>query len=170
MNIFYLSKHPSIAAAYHCDKHVIKMILESAQMLSTAHRVLEQQQSYIDLYDLYGVYKKSHENHPSSIWVRQSEENYKWLFDLMCNLLSEYRDRYQKIHACERLTCVLKTVPRALVGIGTFTNPPQCMPDQYKQKNTVLAYREYYNKEKKFAKWEKKDNTPLWFNENREIA
>ena len=70
MNIFYLDKNPDLSAQLHCDKHVVKMILEYAQMLSTAHRVLDNSQD---------VYKIAHKNHPCTIWVRENKSNYKWL-------------------------------------------------------------------------------------------
>ena len=76
MNIFYLDRNPVIAAQMMCDKHVVKMILESAQMLSTAHRVLDGD----DRANETGLYKMAHKNHPSTIWVRASSENYRWLW------------------------------------------------------------------------------------------
>ena len=79
MNIFYLDKNPVVAAQMQCDKHVVKMILESAQMLSTAHRVLDGN----EYADKKGLYKMAHKNHPSTIWARSSLENYVWLFDHM---------------------------------------------------------------------------------------
>ena len=72
MNIFYLDSDPYVAAKMHCDKHVVKMILESAQMLSTAHRVLDGD----EYADERGLYKMAHKNHPSTIWVRTSTDNY----------------------------------------------------------------------------------------------
>ena len=74
MNIFYLDRDPKIAAQMMCDKHVVKMILESAQMLSTAHRVWEG-----DKYaDQYGLYKMAHKKHHSTLWVSSGEWNYLW--------------------------------------------------------------------------------------------
>ena len=74
MNIFVLDTSPKLAAEYHCNKHVVKMIIETAQMLSTAHDYLET--------GISGLYKPTHKNHPCSIWVRQSRENYLWTLDL----------------------------------------------------------------------------------------
>ena len=99
MNIFYLDRDPQIAAQMMCDKHVVKMILESAQMLSTAHRVLDGD----EYADKNGLYKKAHVNHPSSEWVRCSYQQYKWLYDHMVALMEEYTYRYGKHHATERL-------------------------------------------------------------------
>ena len=83
MNIFYLNKDPEIAAQMHCDKHVVKMILESAQMLSTAHRILDGD----DIANSKGLYKMTHKNHPCNIWVRKNNENYEWLWSLYDNLM-----------------------------------------------------------------------------------
>ena len=116
MNIFYLDRDVTKCAEYHNDKHVVKMILEYAQLLSTAHRVLDGKE-YIDassgrkikrwrLEDtsLEGcLYKATHVNHPSAVWVRQSNNNYNWLVCLFQSLLSEYTHRYGKIHSCDRL-------------------------------------------------------------------
>jgi hypothetical protein len=92
MNIFYLDRDPVIAAQMMCDKHVVKMILESAQMLSTAHRVLDGD----EYANKMGLYKLAHKNHPSTIWVRTSSENYRWLFNHYDALMQEYTYRYDK--------------------------------------------------------------------------
>jgi hypothetical protein len=99
MNIFYLDRDPKIAAQMHCDKHCIKMILESAQMLSTAHRVIDGD----DYANERGLYKMAHKNHPSTIWVRSSDEHYNWMYSLMLSQMEEYTYRYDKHHATERL-------------------------------------------------------------------
>ena len=83
MNIFYLDEDPVLAAQMHCDKHVVKMILESAQLLSTAHLLIDGD----ELADERGLYKATHKNHPSSKWVRDSSENYEWLWNLFDQLL-----------------------------------------------------------------------------------
>ena len=95
MNIFYLDKDAEIAAQYHCDKHCVKMILESAQLLSTAHRVLDGDEDA----DRLGLYKSFSPNHPSAIWVRQSDQNYNWLWELLHYLGIEYSKRYDKVHS-----------------------------------------------------------------------
>ena len=107
MNIFYLDKDPVIAAQMSCDKHCVKMILESAQMLSTAHRVLDGDKYADDV----GLYKMAHKNHPSTIWVRSSSANYDWLWKHMRALMREYTHRYGKIHATERLNEPLAKLP-----------------------------------------------------------
>ena len=158
MNIFYLDRDPKIAAQMMCDKHVVKMILESAQMLSTAHRVLDGD----EYADKNGLYKKAHVNHPSSIWVRCSYQQYKWLYDHMVALMEEYTYRYGKHHATERLKVPLSEYPKA-ISVGDYTEPPQCMPEVCKGEDTVLAYQNYYIIEKSgFARWTKRE-TPAWF-------
>ena len=93
MNIFYLHPDPYEAAAYHYDKHKVKMILEAAQMLCTAHRMYNLDYECEDI-----PYKKAHVNHPSTIWARQSGQNYYWLYHYMLALGDEYTKRYGKIH------------------------------------------------------------------------
>ncbi len=158
MNIFYLDRDPKIAAQMMCDKHVVKMILESAQMLSTAHRVLDGD----EYADKVGIYKMSHKNHPSTIWVRSSYQHYKWLYDHMVALMREYTYRYNKHHATERLLTPLSEYPQA-IPVGDYTEPPQCMPEICKGEDTVLAYQNYYIIEKSgFARWTKRE-IPAWF-------
>ena len=158
MNIFYLDKDPIIAAQMSCDKHVVKMILESAQMLSTTHRILDGD----EYADKVGLYKLAHKNHPSTIWVRSSSKHYKWLYDHMIALMEEYTYRYGKHHATERLIEPLRIEPWLIPNNG-FVDPPQCMPEILKGKDTVLAYQTYYILEKSgFAKWSKRE-IPAWF-------
>jgi len=158
MNIFYLDKDPKIAAQMHCDKHVVKMILESAQMLSTAHRVLDGD----EYADEKGLYKMAHKNHPCSIWVRSSDNNYRWMWDFYDNLLKEYTFRYDKHHASERMIAALWIYP-CNIPIGDFTSLPQCMPNYCKSDDTVEAYRTYYILEKSnFATWKRRDK-PEWY-------
>ena len=163
MNIFYLDKDPVRAAEYHCDKHVVKMILESAQMLCTAHRLLSGE----DYCNDKGLYKLAYQNHPSTKWARESFVQYRWLYNLYEKLLTEYTKRYGKIHACERLRAELELCPTN-INAKPFTEPPQCMPDEYKVKgNSVIAYRHYYKGEKAaFAKWQYSDIPWWWENPN----
>ena len=159
MNIFYIDRDPKIAAQMMCDKHVVKMILESAQMLCTAHRVLDGD----DYADRYGLYKMVHKNHPSTIWARSGGLNYSWLYDHMRGLMQEYTYRYGKIHATERLNMGLSSRPQNMDDDAPFTDPPQCMPDYCKGEDTVLAYQNYYILEKSgFARWTKRE-TPVFF-------
>jgi len=133
MNLFYLARSRKRCARFHCNKHVVKMILETAQLLCTALWVNGQE----------APYRKTHVNHPCAIWARANKSNFRWLLKFGKILCKEYTFRYGKIHktqsVLESLTC-----PDALPE-GIFTEPPQCMPDQYKVKdNAKLAYRNYY--------------------------
>ena len=160
MNIFYLNRKPDIAAQMMCDKHVVKMILESAQMLSTAHRVLDGD----EYADRVGLYKMTHKNHPSSIWARSTDVNYDWLWAHMDALMKEYTYRYGKHHATERMIHDLWKPPYNL-PVGDFTDPPQCMPDYCKNEDAVFAYQNYYIVEKSdFATWKRRE-MPEWFHE-----
>lgn len=140
MNIFYLSNCPKQAAKYQYNKHVVKMILESAQLLCTAHHEL---QSDVDV-----PYKPTHKNHPSAIWARRSSAHYKWLYEHMLALGAEYKKRYNKDHLTI-LKCrdILNIVPGDLIN-NEFEQPPQCMPDEYKASDAVDGYWNYYINEK----------------------
>lgn len=178
MNVFYLNDDPVKCAQEHCDKHVVKMIIEYAQLMSTAHRMLDGE-LYVDktannrrikrwrLSDRHNeetLYKASHVNHPSAIWARQSTENYKWLYNLWLDLCSEYTHRYGKEHLTwTKLMIPLGYSPKNLPK-GSMTPIPQAMPDHCKMPHAIDAYRNYYIKEKaRFAKWTKRQ-IPEWFN------
>jgi hypothetical protein len=155
MNIFYLDSDPVLCAQYHCDKHLVKMLVEHCQLLSTAIRL-----NGIDDIDLYKI---THKNHPSAIWVRESRENFIWLCELTSEMFKEYTIRYNKSHKSfsvfEKCLDYIHCIPN-----GSFTNIPQCMPDDCKSDNPVIAYRQYYIKYKShFAKW--KTKTPEWYND-----
>jgi hypothetical protein len=153
VNIFYLDRDPSKAAKQHCDKHVVKMILETAQLLSTAI----QSKGVTDPL----LYRSTHLNHPSSIWVRENAEQFRWACSLGINLCKEYTARYGKVH---KSTEVLLAAEKYLhlFPAGEFKDPPQCMPDECKDKDTVVAYKKYYiMKKQSFATW--KTKTPNWF-------
>ena len=161
MNIFYLHPDPLRAAEMHCDKHCVKMILETAQMLCTAHRTLDGDEKA----DKLGMYKTVHLNHPSTKWVRGSRLQYEWAFHLFKFLCEEYHYRFKKIHKTEaKLREALRTPPLAITDDSAYTQPPQCMPDQYKvPDDAVQAYRNYYIGEKAyFAKWAY-TRTPEWW-------
>ena len=156
MNIFYLDNHPDDAAEMHCDKHCVKMILEYAQMLSTAHRELDGNVPDI-------LYKSTHKNHPSTIWTRSSKQHYDWLFRLFRMLSAEYTLRYGKIHKTwEKLGKILETSPKNIVENG-WIDPTQCMPDHCKKTDTIDAYRNYYLTEKaSFSTWNY-SKQPTWW-------
>ncbi len=138
MNIFVLDYDPTIAAQYHCDKHVVKMILESAQLLCTAHHVLDSQKHKY-------LYKKTHVNHPCAKWVRQSMYNYDWVYSLFVALCKEYTHRYGKKHLCETKLLDVLAVPPSNIPTCLLTDYVCCMDDQYKiSKDPVENYQNYY--------------------------
>jgi hypothetical protein len=139
MNIFVLDTDPNIAAKYHTDKHVRKMIVESAQMLSTAHQIIDGPNP--------NVYKTAYKNHPCTKWARESQLNYMWLLGLFVALLKEYETRFKKHHKCETLIKHLTIMPNILKT--EFTPFALAMPDQYKTNDPVKSYRNYYLYEKK---------------------
>jgi len=143
MNIFYLDKDPKLAAIYQYNKHVVKMILESAQMLCTAHHC------YGDAEQKANVpYKQAHLNHPSTIWARQSRSTYMWLYDHMMALGNEYYVRYGKTHlTITKCKEFLATPPKHIQG-DEWSQPPQAMPDEYKHKDSIIAYWQYYINDK----------------------
>lgn len=176
MNIFYLDHDPKSCAEMHIDKHSSKMLVEYAQLMSTAHRVLDgkkvkrlsKSNRLLTTYDHprrdHYLYKSCHVNHPSNIWVRQSKENYKWLYDMWCYLHEEFKIRYAKDHkSYVKLKSILKDVPKNIPDVP-FTQPLQAMPDDVKHDDSITAYRNYYIKYKKsFATW--KTKTPTWYTE-----
>ena len=97
MNIFFLHFDPKTCAQMHVDKHVVKMILESVQLLSSAHHMTAENNDT----KFKPPYKLTHKNHPSSVWVRKSLSNYNWLLELTKELCEEYTFRYSKIHSCD---------------------------------------------------------------------
>ncbi len=177
MNIFYLSHDTKVCAAMHCDKHVVKMILEYAQLLSTAHRVLDGTKVgkgyFLDDYRENKLYKATHVNHPCAIWARAYDTNYIWLWHLLDNLCKEYTIRYNKHHKVEHsllkdsLSVIPNNIPQA--NFLTFIEPPQCMPDTYRVESTLASYRNYYKGAKSgFAKW-KTGNIPHWWNQPEKV-
>lgn len=160
MNIFFVHIDPREAARMLCDKHICKMILESVQMLSTAHTEGEAP---------YGCIK-SHINHPCTKWARASVGNYEWLCDHLDEMCKEYTKRYSKVHKMQDASDWLRrNYPSQIESKSVLcTQPPQCMPDHCKDnggmfQSSVNAYRKYYITEKAyFAKW-KNGNAPQWF-------
>jgi hypothetical protein len=175
MNIFYLHEETKECAKQHLDKHVVKMILEYAQLLSTAHRLL-------DGYEYEGnsisgrkamrwkldderednLYMASHMKHPSGMWCRETSRNYMWLYSLWRDLMKEYTFRYGKHHVAERLIPFLDNLPKN-IKFGELTTMPQCMPEQYKVPDSIQAYKNYYIGDKqRFAVWTNRP-IPEWY-------
>ena len=180
MNIFVLHENASTAAQMMCDKHVVKMIVESGQMLSTAHRVLDgieytelsKNNRRIKRWKLESqsmeklLYKASFVGHPCTQWVMQSDKNYLWLAKHALELCREYTRRYGKHHkADDMLSLIRYRYPENIKKTNSITPFAQAMPDEYKTEDAVEAYRAYYLGEKTyFAKWQY-SSTPLWFQE-----
>jgi hypothetical protein len=190
MNIFYLDPDPKTCAEMHVSKHVVKMIIEYAQLMSTAHRVLDGTQ-YTDLtangrriqrWRLndereQSLMKASHINHPSAIWCRANRDNYTWLYTMWHHLCKEYTYRYGKRHACERLAVALLKPPTNIAQ-GEFFAPTPAMPPEVKvlaenpqpgrKYDSLKSYHNYYNVSKRgFATWQGKVGsrpTPSWYN------
>jgi len=182
MNIFYLNSDPVICAQQHADKHTIKMILEYSQLLSTAHRVIDGIEStgksatgrmmrrWVLPDDREGkLYKATHINHPSAIWVRKSYANYVFLWKLLDALCTEYTYRYGKVHKCQESGLVeeLMYPPTNISNKLQFTEPTPAMPDEVKVKgDSVASYRNYYyNNKKHLWSWSGKINSrerPRW--------
>ena len=143
MNIFYLHKDPRKAAKLQYNKHVVKMILESAQMLCTAHHC------YGNKWQKENVpYKQAHLNHPSTVWARRSKATYMWLFEHMMGLGYEYWLRYGKQHLSISKCSMFLSKPPVHIQGEEFVQPPQAMPDKYKDPCSIQAYWNYYIGEK----------------------
>ena len=160
MNIFYVHKDPAHAAMCLPDKLVVKMPLESAQMLSTAHRLL----SGDDYCDERGIYLKAYMNHPCTIWARETSQNYLWLYYHFYFLCREYETRYDRQHlSFTKLNDALSQLPLNIPDAG-LTTMPQAMPDEYKNNDPVQAYRDYVVNEKTYAQWNKiPSRQPEWW-------
>jgi hypothetical protein len=143
MNIFFLDKDPVKAAQLQCDKHVVKMVLETTQMVSTAVRNQGHDVGYLSAYP----------KHPMTIWVNKSKNNFAWALEHGLALGEEYTHRYNRIHASHKM---LKTIQDLDIkgNANYMTTPPLCMPDEYKKPSYIESYRNYYvNAKKHFAKY-----------------
>lgn len=158
MNIFVLDADYRKAAKAMCDKHVPKMVLETAQLLSTANIVFGRP----------APYKLTHKNHPCAVWTREARENYQWLWLYGCALADEYTYRFGKVHKSEAVIESLRQSPVPAAEDFGGTPFAQCMPDQYRGPDPVEAYRRFYKAEKAyFAKWERGRRAPDWWLDSR---
>jgi hypothetical protein len=153
MQIFILDRDPKKAALMHNNKHVVKMVTESCQLLCSVHHLTG------DRTDI--PYRLSHKHHPCAVWARESYSNYVWLLDLTRALLDEYTHRYNKKHACERVYewCTLNLPNIKDKGLTDFA---QAMPEQYRNKDAVKAYRNFYIGEKLHFCHYKNREIPNW--------
>lgn len=139
-----------LAAQYHSDKHCIKMILESCQILSTV----------MHKHGLPGPYRPTHANHPCVLWAGRSRQNFDWLVRMVRHLCTEYTRRYGKVHKCDSV--VLPQIVNPVTTDLGLTPFALAMPDQYRCADPVASYRAYYHGEKAyFATW--KTQKPAWF-------
>ena len=184
MNIFILDQNPVKAAQLQCDKHVVKMIVESGQMLSTVHRMVDgkmerrpsksgsmlQYWKHNDSSMDHILYKACHFNHPSTVWTRESANNYTWHYKHFIALCDEYTYRYDKIHATDKLLReVLELIPWNIPRIGltpfklAMAAFPQCIVE-----DPVQSYRNFYQtKQERFKMVWTDRPVPEWFNELR---
>jgi hypothetical protein len=156
MNIFVLDTNVKLAAQAHVDKHCVKMILETTQLLNNA--LIVGSPGY------QPVYKQTHKNHPCSIWTTESVDNFNWLNNLGLALCEEYTFRYSKTHKCqpilEQFSSLIGTLTLPKIGMTQFQ---LCMPDQYKVDDPVESYRNYYRGDKAYiAKWSKREKPTWW--------
>jgi hypothetical protein len=153
MNIFVLNEDPKQAARDQCDKHVVKMPLETAQMLCTALR----QHGCDDV-----PYKSAHVKHPCTLWTGVSRDNFLWLVEHGIELCEEYTRRYGKVHASQAVIVTASGLAEKIPA-GVLTAFAQAMPDECKKESAVEAYRNYYKLKKvAIATW-KHSETPSWW-------
>ena len=179
MNIFYIDHDPAQAAQWMVDKHVVKMILESAQLLSTAHRVLDGVETpgksktgrsvkrFVLADERDGIlYSATHVNHPSAVWCRKTVENYTWLADHMFALMGEYTYRYGREHVCQGEIGYMLLNPPLNFREHGFTTMPSAMADEYIiSEDPIVNYRNYYKKGKqRMFSWKYRD-APEWLYE-----
>ena len=155
MNIFVLDNDPVECAKLHVDKHVVKMILEHAQMICTTHHI-------VGGMDYNIPYKSTHVNHPCSKWVRDSINNYEWLVNMTSALNDEYKHRFNH-DVNHKSFDVIQSLPIPDLPDVPRTRFARAMPDECKIGNDVVAsYRKYYNSNKQnIMKWTKRQ-TPSW--------
>jgi len=122
----------------HCKVHRNKMIVEYAQLLSSAHHMLDGKNA------ISGIYRLTHKNHPCAIWVRKTRSNYMWLYDLLDELLDQYHRDTGKVHKTSSVFGRLERFPSNIPD-GNFTEPPECMPDEFKSETTSISYKKYLN-------------------------
>ncbi len=185
MNIFWLDEDLELCARYHCDKHVVKMIVEYAQLLSTAHRVLDSSSKKTELSKNNRIverflledknlnsslYKASHIKHPCGIWIRERVGNYNCLYKLFVYLHKEFVYRYENTHSTfEKLSKILINPPKNIdqnIEVNC-SSIPLCMPDEYKVNSYIQSYRNFYiyGKTKAFNVTWKNREVPKWYSE-----
>lgn len=154
MNIFVLDEDPLLCAQAHVDKHVVKMPLETAQILSTglAHYNAPQE----------NLYRPTHKKHPCTLWAQATAANFMWLVQLGFALCDEYTYRYGKEHASKRIIKVAGDQVGA-IPTGPITPFAQAVPEDLRNENAVTAYRDYYRRDKAYISGWKNRSKPFWF-------
>lgn len=161
MNVFYLDRDPIECAMAHCDTHVVKMVTEYTQLLSMAMwthdpeqaAVLHRQGRIMNPPESVTGRRSSHYSHPCALWVQSSREHFDWLKMLACCLAAEYFYRYGSRHKVPRQHASFERYLIFLYSNDLFPSrgfhaPPQAMPDRYRGRNTVQAYRRLYRLDK----------------------
>jgi hypothetical protein len=172
MNIFYLDRDPILAAQAQCDAHVVKMILEGAQMLCTvAHDRLAEQGADTSVVP----YRPTHKHHPSTRWVGQDGLHAMWLVDHARAMGEELTYRFGSVHASIRVVDAVWPILLDLLPFGTWADPPLAMPNHFKGQDHVLAYRAFYRAKRDAGmKWRYTRRTPpVWLevrHRERELA
>ncbi len=136
MNIFFLDRDPETVARFHSDQHIVKMVLETAQILCAA----------LFRHGIAAPYKPTHARHPSVLWAGDSLSHWLWTRRLGLELGAEYTFRRDRVHASAEIIAALSEAP-AIPDLG-WCDPPQAMPESYRGDDTVAAYRAYYAAEK----------------------
>ena len=162
MNIFVLHRDPEKAARMLCDSHVVKMAVESAQMMASVLRRHGAGEEDMPKTIKGTPYKNSHPNHPCTRWAGDSLKNYQWLSRHALALCAEYTLRYGKTHACEGPIRQMDRSAFIPPDSGRLTPFAQALPDEFRDKDAVKAYRAYYQS-KDFAKWERVTPAPAWW-------
>lgn len=162
MNRFILADTPEDIAKYLCDKHVVKMPLEEAQMLSSVVRRCNPEYA-----DAHGLYRLAHANHPCTLWAGRTRANYSFALSLLEAMLSEYTHRYGKVHASQRL-CAALSGAISFIPEGDLTKHPECFGTRSELVSDdawpVDSYRAYYHtKQSNFLMWWTKRGKPEWF-------
>jgi hypothetical protein len=167
MNIFVLDQDPTIAARYHNDRHVVKMILEAAQMMFMAH-VFYEGGDYFNAAGGEEYFNKlstleKYTGYLAPRWVRATTSNYDWTWLLAKSLLHEFEDRYKHAHSYKAKIERLKDYPTGIPE-GSLRPFVQSMPQVYRRHSAVEAYRLYYMHEKAhLAEWRPPSSVPAWF-------
>jgi hypothetical protein len=188
INLFVLDKDPVKAAQLQCDKHIVKMVVESAQMLSTAHRILDGVEEMrpsksgkrmvkywrhrnSNLENV--LYRVAHQNHPCTIWTMRSNNNYNWHYVHFVALCEEYKYRYGKTHLTDTKLREVLSTPPTNIDVGYLTQQPLAMKSnpECMFEDVVKSYRAYYQtKQDRFKMVWTKREIPEWFKVKKETA